>query len=128
MTPPSRRRCRRSATAGADSPTRRPSSASVTRASAWSSSSSRRLTVSSSASSAFRPFGLSFEVIYRKPPSLSSVIVADHQALCPVTMPRGHRTPPPHLYFVVSSLFHYLGPSFAVLLFVRVPVLGVAWL
>src|SRR6266567_4031374 len=35
---------------------------------------------------------------------------------------------PPHLYFVVSALFHYLGPSFAVLLFVRVPVLGVAWL
>ncbi len=40
---------------------------------------------------------------------------------------RGH-TPPPHLYFVVSALFHYLGPSFAVLLFARVEVLGVAWL
>ena len=26
---------------------------------------------------------------------------------------------PPHLYFVVSALFHYLGPSFAVLLFAR---------
>ncbi len=36
--------------------------------------------------------------------------------------------PPPHVYFVVSAVFHYLGPSFAVLLFVRVPVLGVAWL
>jgi inner membrane transporter RhtA len=36
--------------------------------------------------------------------------------------------PPPHVYFVVSALFHYLGPSFAVLLFARVPVLGVAWL
>ena len=36
--------------------------------------------------------------------------------------------PPPHLYFLVSALFHYLGPSFAVLLFGRVPVLGVAWL
>jgi inner membrane transporter RhtA len=35
---------------------------------------------------------------------------------------------PPHLYFVVSAAFHYLGPSFAVLLFARVPVLGVAWL
>ena len=34
----------------------------------------------------------------------------------------------PTLYFVVSALFHYLGPSFAVLLFARVPVLGVAWL
>jgi inner membrane transporter RhtA len=29
---------------------------------------------------------------------------------------------------VVSAVFHYLGPSFAVLLFARVPVLGVAWL
>src|SRR5438270_7276958 len=35
---------------------------------------------------------------------------------------------PPHIYFVVSAVFHYLGPSFAVLLFARVPVLGVAWL
>jgi inner membrane transporter RhtA len=30
--------------------------------------------------------------------------------------------------FVVSATFHYLGPAFAVLLFVRVEVLGVAWL
>ena len=35
---------------------------------------------------------------------------------------------PPHLYFVVSAVFHYLGPAFAVLLFARVEVLGVAWL
>ena len=35
---------------------------------------------------------------------------------------------PPHLWFVGSAIFHYLGPSFAVLLFVRVPVGGVAWL
>jgi inner membrane transporter RhtA len=35
---------------------------------------------------------------------------------------------PPHLYFVVSAVFHYLGPAFAVLLFSRVTVLGVAWL
>ena len=35
---------------------------------------------------------------------------------------------PPHAYFVVSAIFHYLGPAFAVLLFVRVDVLGVAWL
>jgi inner membrane transporter RhtA len=34
----------------------------------------------------------------------------------------------PQLYFVVSAVFHYLGPSFAVLLFARVDVLGVAWL
>ena len=38
------------------------------------------------------------------------------------------RSPPPHLYFVVSAVFHYLGPAFAVLLFARVDVLGVAWL
>jgi inner membrane transporter RhtA len=35
---------------------------------------------------------------------------------------------PPHLWFVVSAVFHYLGPAFAVLLFARVDVLGVAWL
>lgn len=35
---------------------------------------------------------------------------------------------PPHLWFVGSAIFHYLGPSFAVLLFSRVPVGGVAWL
>ncbi len=38
------------------------------------------------------------------------------------------RRPPPHAYFVVSAVFHYLGPAFAVLLFARVDVLGVAWL
>jgi inner membrane transporter RhtA len=35
---------------------------------------------------------------------------------------------PPHLYFAGSAIFHYLGPSFAVLLFPAVGVLGVAWL
>ncbi len=35
---------------------------------------------------------------------------------------------PPHAYFLVSALFHYLGPAFAVLLFKHVAVLGVAWL
>ena len=39
-----------------------------------------------------------------------------------------YREPPPHAYFVVSAIFHYLGPAFAVLLFARVEVLGVAWL
>lgn len=48
--------------------------------------------------------------------------------------PSGSRTArlpasiPPHAYFVGSAIFHYLGPSFAVLLFTRVDVLGVAWL
>jgi inner membrane transporter RhtA len=35
---------------------------------------------------------------------------------------------PPQLYFIVSAIFHYLGPAFAVLLFARVEPLGVAWL
>lgn len=35
---------------------------------------------------------------------------------------------PPHAFFLVSAVFHYLGPAFAVLLFARVDVLGVAWL
>ena len=35
---------------------------------------------------------------------------------------------PPHAFFLVSAVFHYLGPSFAVLLFGRIGVLGVAWL
>jgi inner membrane transporter RhtA len=35
---------------------------------------------------------------------------------------------PPSAYFVGSAIFHYLGPSFAVLLFARVQPLGVAWL
>jgi inner membrane transporter RhtA len=32
------------------------------------------------------------------------------------------------MFFICSAIFHYLGPSFAVLLFPSVGVLGVAWL
>src|SRR5215218_8065431 len=35
---------------------------------------------------------------------------------------------PPHAWFVGSAIFHYLGPAFAVLLFVRVGPLGTGWL
>ena len=35
---------------------------------------------------------------------------------------------PPQSFFAVSAVFHYLGPSLAVLLFARLDVLGVAWL
>jgi len=35
---------------------------------------------------------------------------------------------PPQSFFGVSAVFHYLGPSLAVLLFARLDVLGVAWL
>jgi inner membrane transporter RhtA len=41
--------------------------------------------------------------------------------------PRLNRIPPV-AYFVVSAVFHYLGPAFAVLLFAQLDVLGVAWL
>ena len=35
---------------------------------------------------------------------------------------------PPHVFFAISAVFHYLGPAFAVLLFAQLDVLGVAWL
>jgi inner membrane transporter RhtA len=35
---------------------------------------------------------------------------------------------PPEAFFLISAVFHYLGPSFAVLLFAYVDVMGVAWL
>ncbi len=41
---------------------------------------------------------------------------------------RAAATAPPQAFFVASAIFHYLGPAFAVLLFARVDVLGVAWL
>jgi inner membrane transporter RhtA len=41
---------------------------------------------------------------------------------------KASETVPPHLWFGVSAVFHYLGPSFAVLLFPAVGVLGVAWM
>ena len=42
-------------------------------------------------------------------------------------MPVADRVPPAS-FFLVSAVFHYLGPALAVLLFVHVSVLGVAWL
>jgi inner membrane transporter RhtA len=35
---------------------------------------------------------------------------------------------PAHVYFIISAVFHYMGPAFAVLLFAHVDLLGVAWL
>src|SRR5215204_2273440 len=51
--------------------------------------------------------------------------------VAPFRRPRGAKlveATPPQLFFVGSAIFHYLGPSFAVLLFARVDPLGVAWL
>ncbi len=52
---------------------------------------------------------------------------ADAQAR-PATSARVLDRLPPASFFLVSAIFHYLGPSFAVLLFAHVSVLGVAWL
>jgi len=48
----------------------------------------------------------------------------------PMTGARAHTTRPvpPEVYFICSAIFHYLGPAFAVLLFARIDILGVAWL
>jgi inner membrane transporter RhtA len=50
--------------------------------------------------------------------------------LKPMTRERTHtaRPVPPEAFFICSAIFHYLGPAFAVLLFARVDVLGVAWM
>ena len=37
-------------------------------------------------------------------------------------------TLPPKSFFLISAVFHYLGPAFAVLLFAQIDILGVAWL
>lgn len=49
-------------------------------------------------------------------------------SISPLTSARVTEHVPPHVWFAVSAVFHYLGPSFAVLLFPAVGVLGVAWL
>jgi inner membrane transporter RhtA len=69
-------------------------------------------------------------------PAETSTVAKPAPAPRPVAAPeprraraaRGLASAPPHTYFVISAVFHYLGPSFAVLLFARVQVLGVAWL
>jgi inner membrane transporter RhtA len=50
--------------------------------------------------------------------------------LKPMSREQAHtaRPLPPEAFFICSAIFHYLGPAFAVLLFARVDVLGVAWL
>jgi inner membrane transporter RhtA len=45
-----------------------------------------------------------------------------------ISKPRLAERVPPEAYFVVSAVFHYLGPAFAVMLFVSIAPLGVAWL
>ena len=54
--------------------------------------------------------------------------IIEARPLASITLKREKQRVPPEIYFVVSAVFHYLGPAFAVLLFARVNVLGVAWL
>lgn len=49
-------------------------------------------------------------------------------SLSNLTFTKAAHSVPPHAWFGVSAVFHYLGPSFAVLLFPAVGVLGVAWM
>lgn len=49
------------------------------------------------------------------------------ESVVPSRLNRAAESVPPHAWFGVSAIFHYLGPSFAVLLFPAVGVLGVAW-
>ena len=53
--------------------------------------------------------------------------VANASTKAPGAMSRMSEAVPPHAWFGVSAVFHYLGPAFAVLLFPVVGVLGVAW-
>lgn len=66
---------------------------------------------------------------------LRNSIQKHHPAIYPSSMSlplpgisKAADTVPPHLWFGVSAIFHYLGPAFAVLLFPAVGVLGVAWM
>ena len=62
----------------------------------------------------------------KPPPSLPAVL--PRAATGRARVAAAVASAPPQLYFVVSAVFHYLGPAFAVLLFARVGILGVAWL
>jgi inner membrane transporter RhtA len=52
----------------------------------------------------------------------------ERMSVAGTALDRAAKTVPPHAWFCVSAIFHYLGPSFAVLLFPAIGVLGVAWM
>ncbi len=55
-------------------------------------------------------------------------ISATRPPTAPGTIARTAGRLPPSSFFLTSAVFHYLGPSLAVLLFAHIEVLGVAWL
>ena len=68
--------------------------------------------------------------VVRGDPAVPDPAVAIDTAACPAAPLARHRriAVPPWSYFAGSALFHYLGPSFAVLLFARCAPSGVAGL
>src|SRR5919201_3247347 len=139
MIPARSSRWTRSATAGDDRLTRRPSSASETLPSVASSPMIFRSVWSifrrSLAITAISPsFSAQKEInaFDQLCPFRTRAATISHPPSSPVTarIPLAARIDavPAQAYFVGSAVFHYLGPSFAVLLFARVDVLGVAWM
>jgi inner membrane transporter RhtA len=55
-------------------------------------------------------------------------MASDRTIMMEAASPRAIDRLPPHVFFLVSAVFHYLGPSFAVLLFASLAPAGVAWL
>lgn len=54
--------------------------------------------------------------------------MASDTTMVPSALDKTSKAIPPHAWFGVSAVFHYLGPAFAVLLFPVIGVLGVAWM
>ena len=64
---------------------------------------------------AMSPFSRRFTGMERKIASIGHGTKPHHARTCGLLLMR----PPPHAYFLVSAAFHYLGPAFAVLLWMN---------
>src|SRR5882672_5808716 len=62
-----------------------------------------------------------------EPPALPTGVPGAGEEFSPAAPAGVGSNVPPQAWFLVSAVFHYLGPAFAVLLFPAVGVLGVAW-
>src|SRR5882757_7586348 len=62
-----------------------------------------------------------------EPPALPTGVPGAGEELSPAAPAGVGSNVPPQAWFLVSAVFHYLGPAFSVLLFPAVGVLGVAW-
>src|SRR6266540_1286140 len=126
MTPARSNRCTRSATAGEERLTRRPSSAKETRPSSVSSPMILRST--SSILGRFLGFTLevplfitpcepnTFDSLWQFEPSAGRIFPIAAQLQITAPPPRvATESVPPQAYFVGSAIFHYLGPSAALI-------------